>query len=477
MGHLMRSLALAEEAIARGWDVTVLGDLSPAAQDLTQHVVPSITLRPVPRDACARALADAGPVAVLHLDTYWLSEVPGTAASIISNMQDASYGVLTTDLSIDANLGAECRPPGGGGSRHYLLGVDAVPIRRQVRDRRQDRSVRPGPPRVLVVLGGTDPQRLTTRVVEALGDLLDDVALTVVCPDSQRTDVDRVVGARRGTTTVVPFLPDLPRTASEHDLVVSAAGTSVWDFACLGVPMALVCAVDNQLPGYRAVLGSGIALGLGEPPHADLEERIGALAGLLQSPGRLAALRDAGRRLVDGRGAWRIVSAWESMLATGEPVRTTAATLTARPATRDDAQRLHAWRNDEQTRLASRTPEPVPWEDHLRWLSGSLDRPDRELLVVEHAGEPVGTVRWDHHAGIGWEVSITLAPHARGRGLALPVLEAGERALATASPTRLLAVVHERNGASQRLFARAGYLPHLPPDQAGFATFARWRTA
>lgn len=132
--------------------------------------------------------------------------------------------------------------------------------------------------------------------------------------------------------------------------------------------------------------------------------------------------------------------------------------LIARRAAEADAGLLLEWRNDDATRRASRSTDPVTPEEHRRWLRATLADDDRMLLVVE-GEEPVGTVRWDRVDERSWELSITLAPAARGRGLARAVLAAGEEALSEESPRRLLAVVREENEAAQRLFRSAGYRP------------------
>ena len=128
----------------------------------------------------------------------------------------------------------------------------------------------------------------------------------------------------------------------------------------------------------------------------------------------------------------------------------------ARRATESDARLLLDWRNDAATREASRSTDLVSWRDHQAWLRATLLRSDRILLVME-APEPVGAVRWDRLDRESWELSITLAPNVRGRGLARLVLAAGEAALAAEAPRRLVAVVRERNGVAQGLFRSAGY--------------------
>lgn len=132
---------------------------------------------------------------------------------------------------------------------------------------------------------------------------------------------------------------------------------------------------------------------------------------------------------------------------------------------------LLAWRNDPETRRWSRTTDSVTFDEHRAWLGRVLADPSRLLLVAEDDSGPVGTVRWDDEGGRLWEVSVTVAPERRGVGLAGLLLAAGERALRdrVVLPVTLLAVVHEDNAASNRLFSRAGYELCDDSDGAGFA--------
>lgn len=92
-------------------------------------------------------------------------------------------------------------------------------------------------------------------------------------------------------------------------------------------------------------------------------------------------------------------------------------TITLRLATLQDADLLLDWRNDPGTRLASHGAAAVQREEHVSWLTKSLSNANRKLLVAEENGVPVGTVRADFSDG-AWELSWTVAPAARGRGVA-----------------------------------------------------------
>ena len=93
--------------------------------------------------------------------------------------------------------------------------------------------------------------------------------------------------------------------------------------------------------------------------------------------------------------------------------------LTIRSATRDDTKLLFDWRNDRETQRASGSSAPLEWAEHEEWMnkvtSGRF--PGRALYVVESAGERVGTVRSDHRDDGYTEVSYTVAPLWRGKGL------------------------------------------------------------
>nr|WP_133904359.1 GNAT family N-acetyltransferase [Actinophytocola oryzae] len=128
------------------------------------------------------------------------------------------------------------------------------------------------------------------------------------------------------------------------------------------------------------------------------------------------------------------------------------ADISVRSATVGDSADLLVWRNDPETRAWSRTTDLVATEDHEAWLARVLDDPDRHLLIAVHGTDPVGTVRFDRD-GEHWEVSITVAPRARGRKLAVPMLLAAERTVHGG----LRACVHRDNRASTALFERAGY--------------------
>ena len=143
-----------------------------------------------------------------------------------------------------------------------------------------------------------------------------------------------------------------------------------------------------------------------------------------------------------------------------------------------DEAMLLAWANDPATRAASRTHDRIAPADHHLWLQRKLASPDdARLWVGELEGVPIGVVRFERRAPTSVEVAITVAPAARGRRLARPLLEAGlAAARATFGPVTILADVLSGNEASIALFTGAGFTrtpaPASPaPDAPAIVSF------
>ncbi len=91
--------------------------------------------------------------------------------------------------------------------------------------------------------------------------------------------------------------------------------------------------------------------------------------------------------------------------------------LKLRRATIHDADLLLEWRNDPQTKKGSHNINEIQRDEHISWLTKIIKNTNRRLLIAEYNGVPVGTIRVDHSDGGAHELSWTVAPNARGKGL------------------------------------------------------------
>lgn len=125
-----------------------------------------------------------------------------------------------------------------------------------------------------------------------------------------------------------------------------------------------------------------------------------------------------------------------------------------RRATLDDAELLLSWRNDPESRKQSTQKEEISPENHLAWLIKSLSMTDRKLYIAEHNDLPVGTVRSDIHEDGTVELSWSVAPSQRGKGVGKAMVAQFVKEI---HPTgKLIAVIRKGNSASEKIAQALG---------------------
>ncbi|MEV8143907.1 GNAT family N-acetyltransferase [Specibacter sp. NPDC078709] len=458
LGHLVRSLALADAAIASGWQIEVCGDIDNPA-GLKMIGTRGYTIRPAPRHPADLAdLAVCRKADIVHVDTYAeqgnLRDALGSAGILLSSMEDGSNGRRAADLVVDPSPGSELSLRPFDGSMRLYRGRKAIPLRQSILGLAHapqaafEGRVR----RIMIIMGGTDASDLTMFMLECwletgLGAECNVVADPETVASWDPELVQDVLVHSPG--------PNIPELFPEMDLVITASGTTIWELAYLGTAMAILQVVENQRENYLYATSNGMSVGLGTFVEGQLDRQ--TIVRMLVEAGSSGSVRDAraqrARSLIDGSGSRNIVEQWSLLVKSVDgPV--------ARIATIDDASTLFEWRNDASVRDVSRNTGELSWAGHVAWLEGVLNNPTRLLFIVEDNLAPIGTVRFDAQTPEDgrWEVSITVSPHVRGRGMGKVVLSAGEKSMFSTHPdARLFAEMLETNVASYRLFKAAGY--------------------
>jgi spore coat polysaccharide biosynthesis predicted glycosyltransferase SpsG len=203
--------------------------------------------------------------------------------------------------------------PGPDSDRRLLFGPDHVLLRDEFRPYRDWTRDHPDEdPRLLVTLGGLDPDGVLPQVLDELVDhLLTDLEVLVVTRETNPhlEAVRDALTRYPGEASLALDVDDMARRMETTDLAVSAGGVTAWELAYMQVPTSLIRVADNQVQVGRTLSGAGAAVDLGHWPEVSdgaLSKHVGALAA---SRDRRARMGTAGRRLVDGRGADRLVEA------------------------------------------------------------------------------------------------------------------------------------------------------------------------
>lgn len=315
----MRQLALIEELAGRGHQVWFHGTVEVpwAAAQLGAR---GLSAEPVADDRSFVEECRRRGVGIVMIDGYAFDGSLGAklsdAGMRVATMVDGEFGAHQwADLYVDQNLGST-RPEAAGGL--WLVGPQYVLLRDVVRSRRGTPTVSNDPSRILVVFGGTDPFRGAPILAGLLLSTGLPVRVVAVAAGATLADELHALSVGDGQTLeVLEPQDDLPGLALSCDAAVSAAGSTVWEFACLGVPTALVCVTDNQLLGYRAA-SEELCLPLGHLEQlrggGDARAVAGArLRSLILDRELRAAMAGRATRIIDGDGRVRVADAMEEM--------------------------------------------------------------------------------------------------------------------------------------------------------------------
>ncbi|GAA2634164.1 hypothetical protein GCM10010411_86160 [Actinomadura fulvescens] len=313
VGHLVRCVALAEELVRRGVAVIFLGEVAGPPwirAELTVRGLPLIPAPAAPGALAARARAFS--LDVLVIDSYATdpacADAVRRAGTTVLAIVDGDHRGQHADLYLDQNLGAEHLPIELPAGSSRLAGAEFVLLRDCVRRLRPHapRQPRGGVPRVLCFLGGTDAADAAAAVMRlAVATGAPFAATVVAARETSAQDVAAIEPSPGQSLVPVPPTARIAELAADADLAICAAGSSIWELMCLGVPSALVHVADNQLIGYRATVSRGLAAGLGHParPSEGAEE---TLRRLLTDPGERLATAARGHAFIDGRGRERV---------------------------------------------------------------------------------------------------------------------------------------------------------------------------
>ncbi|MBC7952778.1 MAG: UDP-2,4-diacetamido-2,4,6-trideoxy-beta-L-altropyranose hydrolase [Rhodospirillaceae bacterium] len=439
VGHAMRCLTLADALAARGWRTAfaVNAEALTLVADLTRHDQVQV---PPPE-----------PADFLVVDNYSLDaafEAPAREwARHILVIDDLADRPHDCDLLLDQTLGRQAADYGAlvpqsctllTGTGYALLRPRFAQLRDTALARRRDACRK-----VMISLGGTDPGGAGRMVLDGVAQ--SGLALQVIMVVGRGTPgidgLRAAMGALGIDGEVREGVGDMAAVMAECDLAIGTGGTTSWERCCLGLPSLVLVTADNQTYVARMLEQWGAARVLANVGHVAQ-----ALRDLVGDHAARQRMAQSAAVACDGLGAQRVAEAMEARL------------LRLRRAGWDDSDDLLAWRNDPQTRATARNTGLVPVENHLAWLTAVLADPNRLLLVGEQAGEKVGTIRFDRQDEDSWEVSITVAPSARGRGMGNRLLAAG----IAIQPKLLdggvlLATVGTGNMPSRRIFETNGF--------------------
>jgi len=465
-GHVMRCLALAQRWRDAGGKVTFVTACLPAAlQSRLDAECMSTAYLPaaspgedgLERDAMQTAeLARKSGASWVVIDGYVFDSAyqksiksHGIKTLFIDDNGHCSH--YYSDIILNQNLHAdkmfyEKREP----ETTLLLGTKYALLRREFwRWQGWNRSIPENGKRILVTLGGSDPDNVTLKVINALKGLNSpDLEAVVLVGGSnpyyetlQEAAADSAINMR-----LERDVNDMPKMLSWADVGITSGGTTVWEMAFMGLPCMIMCIADNQIGLAKRLGEMGAAVNQGW--HECLSERDVSLQviSLLGDRKKRADMSRGLQQLVDGEGVDRVLMHLEER------------SLRLRRAREEDCERIWRMACDAEARAASFSTQPIPWERHMQWFHDKMSDRDCFLFLAQDIEDNyIGQVRFDVKEDRA-VISINIAKDMRRKGYGKQLVQMAVKELFHLSPVRSVhAFVKQNNERSIMTFRGAGF--------------------
>lgn len=322
-GHVMRCLALAQAWQDAGGGVTfAMAESTPAIDErLGSERIGLLRINGVPGSdidgeqliAQARTYRPAWVV----VDGYEFGEgyqraLKNERLKVVLIDDNGRSGTCAADVVLNQNIHAqECLYKNRETYTRLLLGTKYVLLRREFVHANDPREISPIGRKLLVSMGGSDPDNVTRRIMEAIEQVaVADLQVVVVAGGSNPhlASLAESVARSGNSCRILNNVTNMQELISWADLAISAAGSACWEYCALGLPAVLVTVADNQIPNAEALHTAGAAKLAGGGSRFTTGEMAQLITRLANSVPERQALSRTARALVDGGGAGRVLS-------------------------------------------------------------------------------------------------------------------------------------------------------------------------
>ena len=330
-GHVMRCFALAQAwQDAGGRPVFAIAEAPPAIRERLR----ADNMEVVPLEISAGGEDDARKLTelTLHHAAQWVivdgyhfgadyqRQLKSAGLKLLFMDDNGHAGHYCADLVLNQNVHAD--ESFYVSREHYtelLLGPRYALLRREFAHWHDwKREIAPIGRKVLVTMGGSDPDNVTARVIEALGMVgVDGLEAEVVIGGSNpHSDSLGRLAARCGDRVKLQRdVSNIPELMAWADVGVSAAGTTCWEMCLLGLPAILIDLAENQRPIAEELDRRRCAFYFGGRGDVHNRKMAAKLEWLLLSRDDRLACSNLASKLVDGRGVTRVID----MMDLGKP--------------------------------------------------------------------------------------------------------------------------------------------------------------
>ena len=328
-GHIMRMIALGQAWQAQGGEVHFLcAEITPALEQRLAsegfHLLRIDATLGSPEDLSetmqliSETLQADRQNARVVLDGYHFGsdyqlgiKAAGFKLLVVDDYGHADFyhadWVLNQNISAREELYAKRSP-----DTKLLLGPKFAMLRKEfLAYKGWQREIAPVAKKILVTLGGSDPDNVTLKVIQALIDFDLHVKVVVGGSNPHLPDLQQVLENKKTPPAKMELVinpADMPGLMAWADLAVAAGGSTFWELAFFGIPSILFTLAENQKDSIQKIRKAEVAIIIKDGENCSDCFSKQFLANYNQRK-KLKRISDSCLELIDGNGCERAITA------------------------------------------------------------------------------------------------------------------------------------------------------------------------
>lgn len=228
--------------------------------------------------------------------------------------------VLNQNFHANEETYAHCEP-----YTELLLGPKYILLRREfLANNNGPRHIAETARKLLVTMGGSDPENLTVPVLRALSkrDFFDLAIIVVSGAENPHASLlNAAADSASGRLRMVRNAGDMDALMRWADLAITIAGGTVWELFSLGCPSLVYGRDTLQAQMNRSLHEQGRLVDMGHSGKFDPDQLTSNLEKLIPSRARRAEMSKLCREYADGKGALRLLEKMQHPLGRPVPAR------------------------------------------------------------------------------------------------------------------------------------------------------------
>ncbi len=344
-----------------------------------------------------------------------------------------------------------------------LLGCEYVLLRRKfLKHKDWKREIPERAKKILVTMGGADPDNVTLKVIRTLNSFNDsdfEVKIVAGPANPNISSLEKELYLSPFTVHLLSSVSNMPELMAWADVAVSAGGSTCWEMAFMGLPNAILILAENQRRVAEDLDDFGVAINIGWHTKISRPDLLTVLEKLIIDSTHRRAMSERGPKLVDGSGVGFVLTAMKYR--SQPPLQEDHFHI--RLASLDDIKLLWHWANDPNVRANSFNPQTISMDDHVKWFKKKLTSPDTRIWILELNQVPVAQIRYDRIQEDTAEIDFSVVSEYCGKGFGQKILKlTTDMACDKLGVTYLRGVVLNNNKSSAGAFAKAGFVCNGP---------------